>query len=299
MEIRQLEAFIAVVQEGSFTGAADRLGLTQPSLSARIQGLEAVLGVRLLHRDKRPVQLTRSGIVFLDYASRALALLEAGQASLQALQQGLTGRVVIGTPFSIGTYLLPAVVSDFRETYPEIELSVEAGTSEVLVDRLTDGIINLAFSAAFPNLVRRTRTILRLHDEMVAAAPAGHPLIGDRPIPVELLWQGQTLHIHWGQAFAAYLSSLMVMNNITASATQIPLATALPMSLMPDTITFMPRRLSRATGLIELNVPAFNFDWDIVLVTRSGRTLLPEEEHFAAIVENAWQRSQPELVGVW
>lgn len=293
MELRQLEAFIAVVQEGSFTGAAARLGLAQPSLSARIQGLESVLGVQLLQRDKRPVQLTRSGIVFLDYASRALALLEAGQSSLQALQQGLAGRVMIGAPFSICTYLLPDVVRDFHETYPEIELSVEAGTSEVLIDRLNDGVINLAFAAAFPFLVRRTRTILRLHDEMVAAAPAGHPLVGPEPIPLELLFQGPTLHIHWGQAFAAYLESMRTSGKIATPPTEVPLATALPMSQRADTITFMPRRLCEATGLSELNVPAFNFDWDVTLATRQGRTLLPEEEHFAAIVDNVWQNSQP------
>ena len=293
MELRQLQAFIAVVQEGSFTRAAERLGLAQPSLSARIQGLEAVLGVQLLQRDKRPVQLTRSGIVLLDYASRALALLEAGQASLQALQQGLAGRVMLGAPFSICTYLLPDVVRDFHATYPEIELSIEAGTSEVLIDRLTDGVINLTFAAAFPNLVRRTRTLLRLHDEMVAAAPATHPLVGPRPIPLDRVFQGQTLHIHWGQAFAAYLESLRTIGKIATPPTEVPLATALPMSHRPDTIAFMPRRLCLATGLSELNVPAFNFDWDVILATRQGRTLLPEEEHFAAIVENAWQKSQP------
>ena len=72
MEIGQLEAFLAVVREGSFTRAADSLNLTQPSLSARIHHLEQSLEGKLFQRDKRPVQLTPLGEIFLDYARLSL-----------------------------------------------------------------------------------------------------------------------------------------------------------------------------------------------------------------------------------
>ena len=82
MELRQLEALLAVIHQGSFTRAAEMLNLTQPSLSARIQQLEQSLGCELIRRDKRPIQLTPQGELFADYAERALGILNAGRDAL-------------------------------------------------------------------------------------------------------------------------------------------------------------------------------------------------------------------------
>ena len=122
MEISQIEAFLAVVREGSFTKAAERLNLRQPSLSARIQQLEQSLGGELFQRSKRPVQLTPIGEVFVDYAERALGILDAGYEAVRSAQLGMNGRVTLCCPFSLATYLMPEVVNRFSQAYPQAEL---------------------------------------------------------------------------------------------------------------------------------------------------------------------------------
>jgi DNA-binding transcriptional LysR family regulator len=291
MEIGQIKAFLAVVREGSFTRAAYRLNLAQPSLSARIHNLEQSLGGELFRRDKRPVQLSPIGEIFAGYAERAIDILEAGQEAVRFSQMGMAGRVTVCCPFSLATYLMPQVVNRFGHAYPHVELYVETGHSDYAVGQLLDGLVNFAFAAAFPRLSARAQTLLRFHDEMIVAVTPEHPLAIARRISTGRLWQYQLLIIHWGTAFDAYIESLRQMDEASGSTVRVPLASALPMTRLPNTITFMPRRLAAATGLVELDVPEFQFDWDVLLMTRPGRTLTPPERSFVDIVSAVWHDS--------
>jgi len=293
MELRQLEAFLAVVHEGSFTQAAESLNLTQPSLSARIQQLEQSLNCELFRRDKRPIQLTPLGELFLDYAERALSILIAGQDAIHARRLGLTGRVTLCCPFSIATYLMPQVVSRFSQAFPHADLFMETGHSDYAFRQLRDGFVDLAFAAAFPRILARSQALLRLHDEMVVAGRPAHELADVSGIPIDKLWDYQLLVIHWGPAFDAYLASLQQVSQVNRPLVRVPLAAALPMAQQPRTITFLPRRLALVSGLVELDVPDFQFDWDVVLMTRTGRDLTELEQAFLALVTAEWQTSQP------
>lgn len=293
MEIGQIEAFLAVVREGSFTHAASRLNLTQPSLSARIHQLEQNLGGALFQRDKRPVQLTPLGRVFFDYAERATGLLEAGYEAVRSARLGMAGRVTVSSPFSLASYLLPEVVNRFSRTYPQAELYVETGHSDFAISLLLDGLVNLALAAAFPRYMGQTQSLLRLHDEMVVAAAPEHALAGVKGIPIKELWQYRTLVVHWGSAFAAYIRSLRQVGQAKGAMVRVPLAVALPMAQQMDTIIFLPRRLTAVSGLTILDVPGFQFDWDAVLVTRPGRTLTILEQSFVDMVAVVWQSSNP------
>ena len=288
MEIGQLEAFLAVVREGSFTNAATRLNLTQPSLSARIHLLEQSLGGELFQRDKRPVQLTAIGEIFVDYAERAIGNLDAGREAVRSARAGMAGRISLTCPYSLAAYLMPAVVDRFSQSYPQAELAIEAGHSDFAVRQPLDGLVNLALTAAFPRLLAQTQTLLRLHDEMVVAVIPGHPLVTASRVPLSQLWQYRLLIIHWGTAFDAYIESLQQISNIWAPTVRVPLAAALPMAQQPDTVTFLPRRLAAVSQLVELDVPDFHFDWDAVLVTRPSRTLTDLEQAFVNIVAAVW-----------
>jgi len=289
MEISQIEAFLAVVREGSFTKAAERLNLRQPSLSARIQLLEQSLGGELFLRNKRPVQLTPIGEIFVDYAERALGILDAGHEAVRSAQLGTNGRVTVCCPFSLATYLMPEVVNRFSQAYPQAELFVEAGHSDFAVSQLVDGLVNFALAAAFPRYAAQTHTLLRLHDEMVIAAAPEHELAGADMLDVTAVWPCQKLVIHWGRAFDAYLESLQQMHPASGPTTRVPLAAALAMAHQPNTITFMPRRLTAVSNLIELPITDFSFDWDAVLLTRPGRSLSVLEQAFVDIVAAVWR----------
>lgn len=293
MELGQIEAFLAVVREGSFTNAAAALNLTQPSLSARIQQLEVSLGGPLFQRDRRPVQLTPLGRIFVDYAERATGILEAGYDAIRAAQAGQIGRVSVCCPFSLASYLLPEVVNRFGQAHAEAELYVEAGHSDFAISQLTDGMVNLALAAAFPRYAEHTQTLLRLHDEMVVAVAPRHALVGATAVPVSQLWKYQLIIIHWGAAFEAYLHSLRQINEASGPTVRVPLAAALPMAQLPNSVTFLPRRLTAVSGLVELDVPEFKFDWDAILVTRRGRELTELEQSFVDIVAAVWHSTRP------
>ena len=289
MEIGQIEAFLAVVREGSFTAAATHLNLTQPSLSARIQQLEHSLGAELFMRDKRPVQLTSAGRIFLDYAERGTNILAAGREAVRLARLGEAGQVKVACPFSLGTYLLPQVVNRFSQAHPQAELYVETGHSDFAISQLLDGLVNLALAAAFPRFLAQAQTLLRLHDEMVVAAAEGHELAGTTAVPISQLWQYQPIIVHWGAAFDAYIASLRQMSGARRPAVRVPLAAALPMARQPNTITFLPRRLATAVaGLTILHTPEFQFDWDAIVATRPGRSLTPLEQSFVEIIFSVW-----------
>jgi DNA-binding transcriptional LysR family regulator len=294
MEIAQIEALLAVVRAGNFTRAANRLNLTQPSLSARIRRLEHSLGGELFHRDKRPVQLTVLGRVFIDYAERAMGILDAGRQAVRTAQLGVADRVAISCPFSLATYLMPQVVSRFSHEYPYTELYVETGHSDFAVSQLLDGLVNLAFAAAFPRFLAQTQTLVRFHDQMVVSVTPDHELASAGQVSLGQLWQYQLLIIHWGTAFDAYVESLRQMDGATGPTIRVPLASALPMARKPNAVTFLPRRLAAVTGLVEISVPEFRFDWDVSLMTRPGRTLTLLEQAFVDITSAVWQSSEPQ-----
>ena len=293
MEIKQLEALVAISREGNFTRAAERLNLSQPSLSARIKQLEQQLGgKRLINRRARPVTLTPVGEALIGYAERALGILEAAEQAVEVASEGTSGRLVLTTPFSIATYLLPDLVNYFSQTYPKIELYIEAGNSDFAVRQLLDGLADLAFTAAFPQYLRQTKTIHRFHDKMGLAVFQGHPLTAVPSVPIKDIWAYRLLLIHWGQAFETYVTSLRQMHSDPSPVISVPLAAALPMIVESNSISFMPKRLIAASGLVEVDVPAFSFDWDVALVTRPGHLLTAIETEFANIAVDRWQQAQ-------
>ncbi|MBP7998647.1 MAG: LysR family transcriptional regulator [Chloroflexi bacterium] len=291
MELDQLQAFLAVVHEGSFTAAAESLSLTQPSLSARIHNLEQIVGGMLFQRERRPVRLTLLGETFLPYVERALNILEAGQEALQLVRQGAVGRVIVGATFSLSTYLLPQVVMDFNWRYPLADLYIEAGHTDFVMNQLKDGVFNLGLAAAFPNLLAQTRVLLRLHDKMIVAVSPEHPLANQQNVALGELWQYRLVLINWGKAFDTHIESLRQMVTDPGPMLRVPLAAALPMARQPDTITFMPQRLAAVFGLAEVHTPELVYGWDSALMTRPGRTLTVLEQAFVEIVDNVWHGS--------
>jgi len=293
MEFGQIEAFVAVAHEGSFTKAANYLNISQPSLSNRIHRLEQSLNGNLVDRRSRPVSLTSQGKAFLSYAERALAILTAAEEVVR--DQYLDGPIElkVGCPFSVATYLIPEVVDQFSRAFPQAELYIETGNSDFVIDQLADGLVNLAFAAAFPKFIGETQMLILLHDEMTVAVPPDHPLAFGRDVAIADLWHYRVLLIHWGPTFYAYIESLRQMSPTPGPLMRLPLAGALPMARKTDTVTFMPRRLVKPTGLVEVQARDFSFAWNIALMTRPGRTLAPLEEAFLNIVSGIWKTSEP------
>jgi LysR family transcriptional regulator, hydrogen peroxide-inducible genes activator len=144
MEIHQLRYFVAVAEEGSFSRAAAREHVAQPSLSQQIQKLEAEMDHRLFDRLSRSVVVTEAGKCLLDYARKILGDIAESRRCLDDLKQDVAGRLTIGAILTMAPYVLPKLVEKFQTRYPKVELEIQENTTENLAVRLEEGTLDVA-----------------------------------------------------------------------------------------------------------------------------------------------------------
>lgn len=148
MTIRQLEVFLAVVREASFSLAARRIHLSQPTLSEHVAELEKELGVRLFVRTARGVGLTEAGRVLESYAARVVSTVGDARRAMQELDGLQRGFLEIGASTTPGLYLLPGVIAAFRANHPGIELRLEIGNSRSIEERVQTNELDLGIVGA-------------------------------------------------------------------------------------------------------------------------------------------------------
>ena len=144
MEIHQLRYFVAVADEGSFSRAAAREHVAQPSLSQQIQKLEAEMGERLFDRLPRSIVLTDPGQCLLTFARKILVEIADARHSVDELNREVVGKLAVGAIPTIAPYVLPGLIGKFREHYPKVALEIFEDTTENLVRRLDDGEVDIA-----------------------------------------------------------------------------------------------------------------------------------------------------------
>ena len=143
MEFRQLEAFVATAELKSFSQAAKYLYLSQSTVSSHIQNLEDDLGKKLLLRTTKSITLTPEGETFLAYARKIVATKDQAILSLQQTTKKL---IHIGASSIPSTYILPQIISDFRQKHPEIHFSIWQGGSDEIAELLLNGTMDIAFT---------------------------------------------------------------------------------------------------------------------------------------------------------
>ncbi|MFF8883534.1 LysR family transcriptional regulator [Streptomyces flaveolus] len=177
MDQRRLEYFITVAEELNFTRAAERLHVTQSTLSAGIKALEHELKAELLLRSTRSVRLTEAGSSFLPEARTAIEALDRARAAVEPLSTGLRGSLTVGVLSGLTVIDVPALAGDFHRRYPEVRLRTETsqrGTSG-LIERIKESHIDVAFVGAdIRDEHLRARGIKRYDIQLLV--PAGHRL---------------------------------------------------------------------------------------------------------------------------
>lgn len=175
MDLRHLRYFIAVAEEGSLTVAAEkRLHTAQPSLSRQMRDLELELGVKLMERSARGIELTPSGRVFLDHARVALLQVEAaGEAARRAAQPAKTS-FALGFLTGYEMEWLPAVMGLLRDELPNTEIVVHSQSSPELAANLVRGKIDVGLLRPEKNAPGLNFELLR-KEPLIAVMPADHP----------------------------------------------------------------------------------------------------------------------------
>ena len=152
MELRQLEAFVAVAEERNFTRAATRLYVAQSGLSATIRSLERELGAPLFARTTRRVELTAAGAALLDEARRTLASAAAAAEAVAAVEGLRRGSLSIGIMQATGLFFdLPGLLARYRRSYPGIELRLQQASSADLGRLLGEHNLDVIFSSGSGN----------------------------------------------------------------------------------------------------------------------------------------------------
>jgi LysR family hydrogen peroxide-inducible transcriptional activator len=178
--LRQLEYLLAVSQTLNFRAAAARCHVSQPALSEQIRGLEQLLGVQLLERDKRRVALTAAGELVVERARAALSDVDSLVEAALGHGGPLTGPLSLGAIPTVAPYVLPGLLAAARRAWPKLRFILRESHTATLVEELRAGRLDCAL-LALPVNVTGLQAVPLFEDPFLLAAPRDHRLAGRAP----------------------------------------------------------------------------------------------------------------------
>ncbi|GAX52875.1 LysR family transcriptional regulator [Streptomyces olivochromogenes] len=173
-DLGALELLLAVARLGSLGRAARELGITQPAASSRIRSMERQLGVALVDRSPRGSRLTDAGVLVTDWARRVVEAAEAFDAGAQALRDRRDSRLRVAASMTIAEYLLPGWLLALRAQRPDTAVSLLAGNSTAVAERLLAGEADLGFVEGLSVPPALDSTVIA-HDRLIVVTAPGHP----------------------------------------------------------------------------------------------------------------------------
>lgn len=183
LSIRQLEVFVALVDQGSFTRAAQALGLSQSTVSGHIADLERRLGTMVVERGRRRVRPTAAGDALLPPARETLKAERTTRMAVEELTGLLRGQLAIGGSTIPAIYFLPPVLARFHERYPDIALRLVTGDSREVLDRILASDIEIGVVGAQPDASQFDAAPFGT-DRLVLVLPPGHALAARKELAV-------------------------------------------------------------------------------------------------------------------
>jgi LysR family hydrogen peroxide-inducible transcriptional activator len=188
MNLQDLKYLVAVADHRHFGRAAEACHVSQPTLSSQIRKLEEMLGVRLLERTNKRVDLTAVGAQLLFHAREALAQASAMEAVAQAARDPLVGPVRLGVIPTLAPYLMPLILKPLRQSYPEMAIELWEDQTRALIEALRNHKLDAALLATEPGAPEITEIDL-FREPFLAALPLGHRLAAAPQVEQELLAQ--------------------------------------------------------------------------------------------------------------
>ncbi|GEC04498.1 transcriptional regulator [Streptomyces spinoverrucosus] len=182
-DLGALELLLAVARLGSLGAAAREVGITQPAASSRIRSMERQLGVALVDRSLRGSRLTDAGVLVTDWARRVVEAAEAFDAGAQALRDRRDSRLRVAASMTIAEYLLPGWLLALRAGRPDTAVSLLAGNSAAVAERLLSDEADLGFVEGL-TVPTGLDSVVVAHDHLVVVTAPGHPWARRRrPLP--------------------------------------------------------------------------------------------------------------------
>ncbi|MFW5787155.1 MAG: LysR substrate-binding domain-containing protein [Halanaerobiales bacterium] len=145
MNLRSLKIFKEVCETKNMTEAGKRLYMTQPAVSQGISNLEKELGVKLFERMKNRLELTYSGRVLYNYSKKILRMVEESEDFLGQIAELKKGKLRIGASMTIGTYLLPKIINEFKEEHEELKMPLLINNTDYIVEKILNNELDIGF----------------------------------------------------------------------------------------------------------------------------------------------------------
>ncbi|MGA2332444.1 MAG: selenium metabolism-associated LysR family transcriptional regulator [Syntrophales bacterium] len=184
--IQQLEVLMALVEAGSFTRAAAKLSLSQPSLTKQIQNLEEAAGSRLVNRGVTGTSLTPEGQIIYDYTKRIIRLREDAKERVVRYKAQEAGHIYVSASTIPATYILPHLISRLKQTHRDIQIHMQMHDSEETLQTILNDQAEMGFIGKEP--VNRKLVVQRLwKDHLVLVVPCDHPLAKQKTAKLEVL----------------------------------------------------------------------------------------------------------------
>jgi DNA-binding transcriptional LysR family regulator len=246
MDLRQLRYLDAVARRRSFTQAALELHVAQSALSQQVGRLERELGVELLRRTTRRVEVTEAGELALARARRALAEADALREDLDALQGLVRGTLRLGGVPPVGPVHPAALIAHFTRAHPGVAVTVRDDVAFTLLGQLRDGGLDLVMALVDPDPLDGLDGARLLDEELVLIAPLDHPLARAKRVPVERL-DGEALVTPGpGSVLRDALLALVPGGRVVAEVNQ--LETVREFTARGLGVTLMPRSVVASHG---------------------------------------------------
>ncbi|MGI6852113.1 LysR family transcriptional regulator [Mesorhizobium sp. 1B3] len=292
MNLSILEAIVAVAETGSFSQAAEKLGVSQSAISARIRSAEEVLGVELFTRTTRRVVITSHGERLRSRAENALADLNAVFDEFRDEEKLIRGRVRVGATPTVSAIMLPEIVRGFRDAYPGIEVVIRDDFFGQALERVATGDVDFALTPSVdPSRVPNVHLEQLCIEEMVVLTPRNHPLsrmhkpalsdIADYAI-VSMPAQS-AIHAQMSQVFAAEgLTYAPTMETMHALSSVAIVRAGLAIAIVPEGLL----KLLDQRDFAVLHVPHLPLGRGISIATAKDRNLPPVVRAFIEVIKH-------------
>ena len=199
MEIKDMRAFYAIVEEGNISHAAQRLGIAQPALSRQMKRLETQLGVQLFERGSRRIRLTDAGRVLYSRVEHILGMVDGTVREITEIGAGVSGCIRLGTITTSGAMLLPELINEFHRRYPQVTFQLWEGEGTRILELLDNCVIEIGITRTQVD-ARVYESIVLPNEPLVAVMHRDHMIgkdphevqvaeLKDQPLIIPLRWQ--------------------------------------------------------------------------------------------------------------
>jgi DNA-binding transcriptional LysR family regulator len=287
--------FYEVAKNGSITGAARELMISQSSLSIQMKQFERSIGQRLLDRSKSGVELTETGEIVYQAAERIKQELEQLMDRLEQAEHRVRGTISIGTVNSIGIYMLPNLLKEFKEAYPEVRIKIDFKGAREAIELLQAGKVDISiitWNRKYDDLA----TVPLRSNKMFLVGPPDHPLAGEDRLSPRKLEEYQFIGFEQGTPTRAMVDALFKRMAIDVEYTMESgnAATIKHMVMAGMGLAFLPEvavgQEIRDERLVRLDVPTMVMAQEITLYYKKSRSLSATKQEFIKFLK---ERSAP------